>query len=107
VSNLIREAKTFQIPSVMQTSRKLGMLTLNDSLMELVETKQVEPREAYIKAIDKTLLVSQLKARGFDTSFAEGDRTPGGAAPGKASGAPPPAQPPAAKAGSGRPTAKR
>ncbi|MEP6574739.1 MAG: type IV pilus twitching motility protein PilT, partial [Gemmatimonadota bacterium] len=36
VSNLIREGKTFQIPSIMQTNRKVGMVTLNDALMELV-----------------------------------------------------------------------
>jgi len=35
ISNLIREAKTFQIPSIIQTSKKLGMLTLNDALLEL------------------------------------------------------------------------
>ena len=32
VSNLIREGKTFQIPSIMQTNRKVGMVTLNDAL---------------------------------------------------------------------------
>ncbi|HEX9610356.1 MAG TPA: PilT/PilU family type 4a pilus ATPase, partial [Gemmatimonadales bacterium] len=31
ISNLIREGKTFQIPSIIQTSKKLGMLTLNDA----------------------------------------------------------------------------
>src|SRR5207247_9036960 len=35
VSNLIREGKTFQIPSIIQTSKQLGMLTLNDALIEL------------------------------------------------------------------------
>ena len=48
VANLIREAKTFQIPSIIQTSRKVGMITLNDALLDLVERKQVEPDEAYI-----------------------------------------------------------
>ena len=37
VSNLIREGKTFQIPSIMQTNRKAGMVTLNDALIELVD----------------------------------------------------------------------
>ena len=37
IANLIREGKTFQIPSVMQTSKRLGMVTLNDALIELVE----------------------------------------------------------------------
>jgi twitching motility protein PilT len=44
VANLIREGKTFQIPSIMQTSRRLGMVTLNDALLELVDSGQVEPR---------------------------------------------------------------
>ena len=39
VSNLIREGKTFQIPSIMQTNRKTGMVTLNDALMELVDSQ--------------------------------------------------------------------
>ncbi len=72
LSNLIREAKTFQIPSVMQTSRKLGMVTLNDALVELVENGLVEPQEAYMKAIDKSSVAQMLKARGHDVSFVEG-----------------------------------
>jgi twitching motility protein PilT len=71
VSNLIREGKTFQIPSIMQTSRRLGMVTLNDALLELVDAAQVEPKEAYLKAVDKTGLVAGLKARGKDVGFAE------------------------------------
>jgi twitching motility protein PilT len=71
VSNLIREGKTFQIPSIMQTSRKVGMVTLNDALMELVDTKQVEPKEAYLKGVDKPGLLQALRSRGLDTSFVE------------------------------------
>jgi twitching motility protein PilT len=71
VSNLIREGKTFQIPSIMQTSRKLGMVTLNDALMELVDAKQVEPKEAYVKAVDKPALLTSLRNRGHDTSFVD------------------------------------
>ena len=73
VTNLIREGKTFQIPSVMQTSRRLGMVTLNDALLELVDSGQVEPAEAYSKAVEKTGFVAGLKSRGVDTSFAEGE----------------------------------
>jgi len=54
ISNLIREGKTFQIPSAMQTGKNLGMMMLNDSLMDLVKQGVVEPRDAYIKAVDKT-----------------------------------------------------
>jgi twitching motility protein PilT len=57
-SNLIREGKTYQIPSVMQTQKSLGNRTLNDSLMDLVKKGAVDPKEAYIKAVDKAGLVS-------------------------------------------------
>ena len=56
-SNLIREGKTYQIPSVMQTQKNIGNCTLNDSLFSLVKKKVVDPREAYIKAVDKTGLL--------------------------------------------------
>ena len=69
VSNLIREGKTFQIPSIMQTNRKGGMVTLNDALMELVDGKLVEPKEAYMKAVEKTGFASALKAKKYDVSF--------------------------------------
>jgi twitching motility protein PilT len=69
VANLIREAKTFQIPSIMQTNRKVGMVTMNDALLELVESGQVEPREAWLKATDKTALLASLKARGHGIDF--------------------------------------
>ena len=69
VSNLIREGKTFQIPSIMQTGKKLGMVTLNDSLVDLVAKKIVEPEEAYLKAIDKQNLVSSFKARNIPLDF--------------------------------------
>ena len=69
VSNLIREGKTFQIPSVMQTNRKAGMATLNDALMELVDAKQVEPKEAYMKAVEKAGFAAALRAKRYDVSF--------------------------------------
>ena len=73
VSNLIREGKTFQLPSVLQTSRRLGMVTMNDALIELVESNQVEPQEAYLKATDKVGIIHMLKQRGKDVSFADVD----------------------------------
>lgn len=53
IGNLIREGKTFQIPSAMQTGRNLGMRLMNDHLLELVVTGQVDAQEAYIKSADK------------------------------------------------------
>ena len=64
VSNLIREGKTFQIPSIIQTSKQLGMLTLNDALVELVEKKEISPDEAYVKSVEKAGLAASLKAKG-------------------------------------------
>lgn len=69
VSNLIREGKTFQIPSIMQTNRKTGMVTMNDALMELVDAKLVEPKEAYMKAVEKVGFTAGLKAKRHDVSF--------------------------------------
>ena len=69
VANLIREGKTFQIPSIMQTNRKVGMVTLNDALLELVQAGTIEPREAYLKSAEKAGLLASLKAKGVNTSF--------------------------------------
>ena len=63
ISNLIREAKTFQIPSMMQVGRAQGMVALNDALMDLVNKKLVAPDEAYAKAVDKAALETLLKRR--------------------------------------------
>ena len=54
ISNLIREGKTFQIPSIMQTNKALGMTLMNEALLELVHKGLVEPQEAYFKSASKT-----------------------------------------------------
>ena len=61
VSNLIREGKTFQIPSIMQVGKAAGMVTLNDSLIDLVNKKMVAPEEALAKAVDKGGFEALLK----------------------------------------------
>jgi twitching motility protein PilT len=71
ISNLIREGKVFQIPSIMQTNKKLGMMTMNDCLIDLVDQKLVEPKEAYMKSVDKSGFAGLLKAKRHDTSFLE------------------------------------
>jgi twitching motility protein PilT len=65
VANLIREGKTFQIPSVMQTARGQGMATLNDGLVDLVKRRVIEPAEAYKKAVAKSELKGLLERAGF------------------------------------------
>jgi len=95
VSNLIRESKTFQIQSMMQVGKAVGMVTLNDALLELVTKKVVAPEEVYAKAIDKAGMEAQLKRFGFNPSPAAAPaaasapagaapaRTPAGTAPGR------------------------
>ena len=53
VSNLIREGKTHQITSIMQTQKKLGMRTLDNTIEELLQRGDISPELAYEKAIDK------------------------------------------------------
>jgi twitching motility protein PilT len=65
VANLIREGKTFQIPSMMQTGKGVGMQTMNDALFDLVKKKLVEPQDAYGKAIHKPELKQMLERGGF------------------------------------------
>ena len=61
IANMLREGKTFQLPSLMQTQKALGMRLLNESLCELVKDGVVDPKEAYLKAIDKDDLVIAFK----------------------------------------------
>jgi len=76
VSNLIREGKTFQLNSIMQTGRKFGMITMNDALLKLVKDGVVEPQEAYVKAQDKHNLVSAFKAQKIPTDFLAAEEAP-------------------------------
>jgi twitching motility protein PilT len=71
IANLIREGKTFQIPSIIQTSRKLGMITLNDALLDLVERKLIEPDEAYVRSMEKAAMLQALKIKGYRTAIAQ------------------------------------
>ena len=70
IANLIREGKTFQIPSIMQTSKQLGMVTLNDALLELVEKKETSPDEAYTRSVEKAGMLAALKQRGHKLTIA-------------------------------------
>jgi twitching motility protein PilT len=69
VSNLIRERKTFQLFSLMQTGRGQGMITMADSLIDLVKRKLVEPREAYLKAVNKNEFKAALLREGISATF--------------------------------------
>jgi twitching motility protein PilT len=70
VAAMIRDCKTFQIPSAMQVGRARGMGLMNDALFDLVRAGVVDSVEAYVKAIDKEDLVNRFKKAGipFDHS---------------------------------------
>ena len=53
LGTLIREGKTSQIQSSIAMGKNLGMITMDDSLFNLVSEDLVEPQGAYEKAIDK------------------------------------------------------
>lgn len=61
VRNLIREGKTFQIPSAMQTGKKFGMQTLDDAIMDLLKKTWISPEAAYTNCIEKSKFVGFLK----------------------------------------------
>ncbi|MCM0081024.1 type IV pilus twitching motility protein PilT [Geomonas sp. Red32] len=62
IGNLIREGKTFQIPSIMQTARKDGMQLMDQHVLDLLKTKRVAPEEAYRCCVDKKQFEQYLTA---------------------------------------------
>ena len=50
IGNLIREAKTHQIPGMIQVGKKKGNLPLDDAIMENLRAARISPEEAYEKA---------------------------------------------------------
>jgi len=61
IANLIREGKTFQIPSMIQTAKADGMQLLDQAIMELMMQKIVSTEEAFMKANDKKSFERFLK----------------------------------------------
>ena len=61
VSNLIRENKTHQLQSIMQTGRRLGMQTLDDAIEELLNKRRISPEEAFEKCLTKERFARLLK----------------------------------------------
>jgi twitching motility protein PilT len=72
VANLIREGKTFQIASQMQTGRNVGMQTMNDAILELVKNDLVEPQEAFDRAVVRKEMALLLTRSGFKGPWSEG-----------------------------------
>lgn len=69
VANLIREGKTFQLPSQMQIGKSQGMQTMNDSIIKHVVEGRVAPIEGYIKAVDKVGIIQSYEANNINIDF--------------------------------------
>lgn len=61
VGNLIREEKTFQIPSAIQTGKKYGMQSFDDAILDLLNKRWIAADDAYDKAIEKQRFLPFLK----------------------------------------------
>jgi twitching motility protein PilT len=67
VRNLIRDGKTFQIPTVLQTGKKFGMQSLDDAILEHLEKGRINPEDAYLHCLDK------VRFRAFLRNIADED----------------------------------
>lgn len=63
VRNLIREGKVHQIPSMIQTGKKYGMMSLDDCIMDYLSRGIISPEEAFIKAVDKSRFLPFVQNR--------------------------------------------
>ena len=52
VANLIREARTHEIKTVIETSSELGMIDMNRSLADLVRRGEINPEDAFARSIN-------------------------------------------------------
>lgn len=60
IRNHIRESKTFQIPTVMQTNRKIGMITMDDALLELYFGNQISQDCLLTHAMDRQTIMRRI-----------------------------------------------
>ena len=60
IRNLIRENKTHQIATSIQTSRRLGMITMDDALVELYMKGKIDRNEALNFAQDKNTMQTKI-----------------------------------------------
>ncbi|MHB8732066.1 MAG: type IV pilus twitching motility protein PilT [bacterium] len=63
IRNLIREGKTFQIPSMIETGSKEGMISLDQSLRDLLRRGLISPEDAFIRAVDRDAFAGANPAR--------------------------------------------
>src|SRR2546429_6099617 len=60
VANVIREAKTYMLPGIIQTGKKQGMRLMDDTLIELYQRGLISAQEAYARAEQKQMVRQQV-----------------------------------------------
>jgi twitching motility protein PilT len=63
LGNMIREGKTHQIPSMIQTGKKDGMQMMDQAILDFLMKKQVTADEAYMKAHNKAEFLPYLQGK--------------------------------------------
>ena len=61
VAHVIREAKTYMLPGIIQTGKKQGMRLMDDTLIDLYERGLITAEEAYERADQKSEVRPHLK----------------------------------------------
>jgi len=61
VANVIREAKTYMLPGIIQTGKKQGMRLMDDALIDLYDRGLISKQEAYARADQKHIMRQHLK----------------------------------------------
>src|SRR4051812_34241285 len=61
VANVIREAKTYMLPGIIQTGKKQGMQLMDDSLVQLFKAGAIDAEETYARAEQKQEMRQLLK----------------------------------------------
>jgi twitching motility protein PilT len=61
VANVIREAKTYMLPGIIQTGKKQGMRLMDDALIDLYDRGVIRAEEAYARADQKQMMRQHLK----------------------------------------------
>ena len=62
VSNMIREARTFMLPGIIQTGRKQGMQLMDDALIELHSKGLITAEEALARADQKQIVRQHVQS---------------------------------------------
>ena len=75
IANLIRLQKTYQIDSEIQTGRKLGMITLDDSLIKLYRAGAIAESEMMSRSQNPEQVVNKLRALEGKRPLKVGDAT--------------------------------